>query len=87
MLLTNGFKSSPEVGALQGAVASGQDPATLGPEVIGKAIADMADAFGDSFLVATVLVALCLIPAAMLPRKRPPSATEPSHEPVIHLPH
>jgi hypothetical protein len=87
VLLTNGFKASPEVGALQGAVAGGQDPSTLGPEVLGTAIADMADAFGDSFLVATVLVALCLVPAAMLPRKRPPSAVDPSHEPVIHLPH
>jgi EmrB/QacA subfamily drug resistance transporter len=87
VLLTNGFKASPEVGALQGAVAGGQDPSTLDPQVVGKAIADMADAFGDSFLVATVLVALCLVPAAMLPRKRPPSAVDPSHEPVIHLPH
>ena len=87
VLLTNGFKSSPEVGQLQGALASDQGVAGLDPAVIGKAVADMADAFGDSFLVATVLVALCLVPAAMLPRKRPPSAAEPSHEPVIHLPH
>jgi EmrB/QacA subfamily drug resistance transporter len=87
VLLTNGFKSSPEVGQLQGALASGEGPSALDPAVIGKAVADMADAFADSFLVATVLVALCLVPAAMLPRKRPPSAVEPSHEPVIHLPH
>jgi EmrB/QacA subfamily drug resistance transporter len=87
VLLTNGFKSSPEVGQLQGALAADDGPAALDPAVIAKAVADMADAFADSFLVATVLVALCLVPAAMLPRKRPPSAAEPSHEPVIHLPH
>ncbi len=83
VLLTNGFKSSPEVGQVQQTLATGGDPATLDPAVLGKAAVDMADAFGDSFLVATILVALCLIPAAMLPRRRPPVASEPSHEPII----
>ena len=86
VLLTNGFKDSPEVGMLQGALASGQGPESLpDPSILPKAIADMADAFAGSFLVATVLVGLCLVPAALLPRSRPPSAAEPSHEPVIHL--
>src|SRR4029079_7923482 len=58
VLLTNGFKSSPEVGTLQGALATDAGPAGLDPSVVGKAAVDMADAFADSFLVATVLVAL-----------------------------
>ncbi len=86
VLLTNGFKDSPEVQQLQGALASGQDPATLpDPSIVPAAIADMADAFAGSFLVATVLVGLCLVPAVFLPRSRPPKAADPSHEPVIHL--
>ncbi len=85
VLLTNGFKASPEVGQLQGSLARGADPSSLDPAVIAKAINDMADAFAHSFVVATILIALVLVPAAMLPRKRPPAAAEPSHEPVIHL--
>ncbi len=41
------------------------------PRIVPQALADMADAFGSSFTVATVLVALCLVPAALLPRRRP----------------
>jgi EmrB/QacA subfamily drug resistance transporter len=84
VLLTNGFKASPEVGALQQALASDGGVASLpDPTIIPKAIADMADSFGDAFLVGAILVGLCVIPAAMLPRKRPPAAANPSHEPVI----
>ena len=36
-----------------------------------RALADMADAFGFVFVVATILVACCLIPAAFLPRSKP----------------
>ena len=36
----------------------------------------MGQAFGDVFLVATVLVGLCLVPAFFLPRKPPEHHTE-----------
>ena len=39
VLLTNGFKSSPEVGQLQQAATTPEGPASLDPAVIGKAIA------------------------------------------------
>jgi EmrB/QacA subfamily drug resistance transporter len=85
VLLTNGFKESPEVQQLQGALATGGGIESLpDPSIVPAAIADMADAFGGTFLVATILVGVCLVPTAMLPRSRPPSASEPSHDPVIH---
>jgi EmrB/QacA subfamily drug resistance transporter len=83
VLLTNGFKESPEVQQLQGALASGGVESLRDPSIIPTALADMADAFSGTFLVAAILVGLCLVPTAMLPRTRPPSASEPSHEPVI----
>jgi MFS family permease len=71
VLLTNGFKSSEFAGP---AIASLSDPAVaaqLPPAVVAQGLADAADAFGEVFVVATVLVALCLVPAAMLPRRKP----------------
>ena len=68
VLLTNGFNDSDAVGALRGALATGQQP---DPAIIPQAFADMSVAFGDVFLVATVLVALVLAPALFLPRRRP----------------
>jgi EmrB/QacA subfamily drug resistance transporter len=84
VLLTNGFNSSEAVGQLRAAQESGQAPAD--PSVVPKALADMADAFGDSFLVATVLVALCLLPALMLPRTRPAKTSDldPSAAALLH---
>jgi EmrB/QacA subfamily drug resistance transporter len=86
VLLTNGFKESPQVQQLQGALASGGGAESLpDPSIVPQAIADMADAFGFTFLVATILVGLCLVPTALLPRSRPPAASEPSHQPVINV--
>ncbi len=85
VLLTNGFN------------ASDCRPATAwrGPRRVSsrsrrscrRRLADMADAFGDVFLVATVLVALCLVPAFLLPRRRPartsPLDGDPATPPVL----
>ena len=72
VLLTNGFNSSAAVGQLRAALETPQGLRSLtDPSVVPAALADMADAFGNVFVVATVLVALCLVPAALLPRRRP----------------
>jgi predicted MFS family arabinose efflux permease len=68
VLLTNGFNASDAVGRLRAAQDAGRS--LTDPAVVGKALADMADAFGGAFLVATVLVALCLVPAVLLPRRK-----------------
>ena len=68
VLLTNGFNDSAAVGALRGALATGEQP---DPAIIPQAFADMSVAFSDVFLVATVLVAVVLVPALFLPRRRP----------------
>ena len=69
VLLTNGFNSSAAVGQLRSALESPEGLRSLpDPSVLPQALADMADAFGTVFVVATVLVALCLVPALMLPR-------------------
>src|SRR6185437_15402299 len=70
VVLTNNLKESPL--ALP-AIASNRDPSIaekLGPEAIAKGLAEAAQAFADTFLVAAILVALTLIPAAFLPRRR-----------------
>jgi hypothetical protein len=65
------------VGALRAALETPQGLRSLtDPSVVPAALADMADAFANVFVVATVLVALCLVPALMLPRRRP-AATAP----------
>jgi EmrB/QacA subfamily drug resistance transporter len=72
VLLTNGFKSSDAVTALRAAQETKRGVASLpDPRIIPQALADMSDAFGNSFLVATILVALCLVPAFLLPRRKP----------------
>jgi EmrB/QacA subfamily drug resistance transporter len=85
VLLTNGFNSSAAVGQLRAALESPQGLRSLtDPSVLPKALADMADAFGGVFVVATVLVALCLVPAFMLPRTRAKRAADSSAPVVIH---
>jgi EmrB/QacA subfamily drug resistance transporter len=72
VLLTNGFKSSDAVTALRAALETKRGLASLpDPRIIPQALADMSDAFGNSFLVATILVAVCLVPAFLLPRRKP----------------
>jgi hypothetical protein len=68
VLLTNGFNGSAAVGQLRLAQATGRQLTDRG--VVATALADMADAFGTVFVVATILVALCLVPAYLLPRRK-----------------
>ena len=87
VLLTNGFNSSAAVGQLRAALESPEGLSSLtNPAILPKALADMADAFGDVFLVATVLVALCIVPALLLPRRKP-AATKPEGAPAATLMH
>jgi fucose permease len=84
VLLTNGFNSSAAVGQLRSALESPEGLRSLpDPSVLPKALADMADAFGNVFVVATVLVALCLVPALMLPRTKPKPRAEAPDAPVL----
>jgi EmrB/QacA subfamily drug resistance transporter len=48
------------------------------PALLAQVPGDMADAFANVFVVATVLVALCLVPALFLPRRRPERAVDPA---------
>jgi fucose permease len=85
VLLTNGFNSSAAVGQLRAALESPEGLRSLtDPSVLPKALADMADAFGGVFVVATVLVALCLVPALMLPRTRAKRAADSSAPVILH---
>jgi len=77
-----------KIGALlQQAGLMPSDPAAI-PQVLqeygARAVADMADAFGSAFVVATILVACVLIPAAFLPRKRIHVDTDPEHSAAAH---
>src|SRR3954463_2851362 len=76
VLLTNGFNASNAVGRLRAAQEAGRQ--LTSPAVVGRALADMADAFPAAFLVATVLVALCRVPAALLPRRKPARTLDPA---------
>jgi MFS family permease len=77
VLLTNGFNASPAVGQLRAALESPQGLRSLtDPSIVPRALSAMADAFGSSFTVATVLVACCLVPALFLPRRKPADTSE-----------
>ena len=87
VLLTNGFNASPAVGQLRAALESPDGLRSLtDPTVLPRALVAMANAFGDVFVVATVLVALCLVPAALLPRRKPADTRAGDAAPVA-LPH
>jgi EmrB/QacA subfamily drug resistance transporter len=77
VLLTNGFNASPAVGQLRAALESPRGLRSLtDPTIVPRALSAMADAFGSSFTVATVLVACCLVPALFLPRRKPADTSE-----------
>jgi EmrB/QacA subfamily drug resistance transporter len=48
----------------------------LAPAAVGQGLSELADAFGLTFVVATVLIVACLVPACYLPRRKPPVALE-----------
>jgi EmrB/QacA subfamily drug resistance transporter len=83
VLLTNGIKDSKSIQLLGAVDALKDQPAKLAavlaragldPQDIKslteRALADMADAFSNVFVVATILIACCLVPAFFLPRKK-----------------
>ena len=80
VLLTNAYNAHGRTVQPTLALQNGADPASLGltqaqADVVSRVgLHFMGSAFGDAFLVATVLVGLCLIPAFFLPRK--PAARE-----------
>lgn len=76
VVLTSALQSRPLANP---AIASNYAPevaAQLGPEGIAEGLAQAADAFGNTFIVAVALILLTLIPASMLPRKRPPTPVD-----------
>jgi EmrB/QacA subfamily drug resistance transporter len=91
VLLTNGIKGSKSI-ELLGAVGALKDqPQKLAdvlaqaglrpqdvPSLTGRALSDMADAFSNVFVVATILVACCLIPAFFLPRTKTEQPVDPA---------
>jgi len=70
VVFKNYLSASPLAGP---AIAAQHNPALVnsvgGQLAVQKGLADAADAFGSTFLVAAILLALTLIPAAFLPRK------------------
>ncbi len=87
VLLTNGLKDKESLQVAQVA----HDPSRLAgvlqrlgvapdqvPALLAQVPGDMADAFANVFVVATVLVGLCLVPAFFLPRRRPERAVDPA---------
>ncbi|TQJ49025.1 DHA2 family efflux MFS transporter permease subunit [Phycicoccus sp. SLBN-51] len=71
VILTNNLKESKLAGP---AMASQRDPSLVdkigGQAVVAKGLADAADAFAQTFLVAAILVTLTMVPALFLPRKK-----------------
>jgi MFS family permease len=84
VVLTNLLLQHELAGA---AIASQADPsiaAQLPPAALNLGFAQAADAFGNTFLVATVIMVLTFIPAAFLPRKRAEIPTEQASSATIH---
>lgn len=77
VVLTNGILDRPEAATVLAAQREAErDPsllAALTPDQLGAGLEAMAQAFGNAFLLATVLIALVLIPAWFLPRRRRPT--------------
>src|SRR6478672_11739635 len=71
VLLTNHLKAHPLAGP---AMASHHDPSIVdkigGQAAVTVGLAQAAEAFAQTFLVAAILVTLTLIPASFLPRRR-----------------
>src|SRR5690606_29740271 len=67
VVLTNQVLDRPAATAFS-AVSQGELPAeAVPPAVLAQGPADLADAFGNTFVVGAVLVALCIVPALFLP--------------------
>jgi hypothetical protein len=70
VVLTNNLKESELAGP---AMRTYRDPSLVdtlgGPEVVAQGLAEAAEAFAATFMVAAVLTALTFVPALFLPRK------------------
>jgi MFS family permease len=70
VILTNNLKESEIAGP---AMATYRDPSLVdtlgGPAVVAQGLAEAAEAFAATFMVAAVLVSLTMVPALFLPRK------------------
>ncbi|MFY1673128.1 DHA2 family efflux MFS transporter permease subunit [Plantactinospora sp. WMMB334] len=83
VVLTNQVLGNPAATAYT-AVTQGQVPAEqVPPEVLAQGQSSLADAFGQTYVIALVLIVLCVIPALLLPRRRiEPAVPEPGETPV-----
>jgi EmrB/QacA subfamily drug resistance transporter len=75
VILTNGFNDSQATSAVREATEAGTP---VDPSIVPTALSDMSGAFGQAFLVGTILVAVCLIPAFFLPRKKAAQPVDPA---------
>jgi EmrB/QacA subfamily drug resistance transporter len=75
VVLTNATLARDAAETLVGASQAGQVD-QLSPAAIGQGLSELADAFGLTFVVATVLIVACLVPAFFLPRRKPPVALD-----------
>jgi EmrB/QacA subfamily drug resistance transporter len=70
VILTNQVLDSPSASAYS-AVTQGQVPADqVPPGLLAQGQSALAEAFGNTYVVAVVLIVLCIVPALFLPRKR-----------------
>ncbi|WP_422773283.1 DHA2 family efflux MFS transporter permease subunit [Plantactinospora sp. WMMC1484] len=83
VVLTNQVLANPAATAYT-AVTQGQVPAEqVPPEVLAQGQSSLADAFGQTYVIALVLIVLCVIPALLLPRRRiEPATPEPGETPI-----
>ncbi|MCU1500279.1 MAG: transporter, partial [Acidimicrobiales bacterium] len=85
VILTNLVLNRPAAGAylgvLQGVVPRDRVP----PPVLAAGPGSLADAFGTTYWVATILIVLCLIPAFLLPRKPPAKVEGATAAPAIPM--
>ncbi|HET6625521.1 MAG TPA: DHA2 family efflux MFS transporter permease subunit [Nocardioidaceae bacterium] len=81
VVLTNATLARDAAEALVQAGQSGRI-AELPPAAIGQGLSELADAFGLTFVVATVLIVACLVPAFFLPRRKPPVALDTDGQPA-----
>jgi EmrB/QacA subfamily drug resistance transporter len=79
VILTNHILNNAAATAYNGAVQT-QTVDQLPPEAVSAGQSAMAEAFGNTFLVAVVLVVLCLIPALFLPRSKQELRLDPREE-------
>ncbi|GIG89486.1 DHA2 family efflux MFS transporter permease subunit [Plantactinospora endophytica] len=86
VILTNRVLESQAATAYS-AVTQGQVPRDqVPPEVLVQGQSALADAFGQTYVIALVLIVLCVVPALLLPRKRIEAATPESGEVPVPVP-